>query len=132
MPVNARAITAVDWSLKLGALGEVVEGLADIEQCLRIILGTPRGSVPHRPDFGCDIWRYLDQPVTLARPQIVREAIDAIGQWEPRVEVVAVRVLDGVADPAQAGAAVVLQVEWRLSDQGGRVVETSVAIGGAA
>ena len=27
-------ITSADWSLALGAIGEVVQGIADVEQCL--------------------------------------------------------------------------------------------------
>jgi len=57
----------------LGAIGEVVQGIADVEQCLGIIVTTPRGSDPLRPTFGADIWRYIDFPISLALPAIVSE-----------------------------------------------------------
>jgi len=47
MPAGAIAladITSADWSLALGAIGDVVQGIADVEQCLGIIVTTPRGS----------------------------------------------------------------------------------------
>ena len=49
-------ITSADWSLELGTIGGVVQGIADVEQCLGIIVTTPRGSDPLRPTFGANIW----------------------------------------------------------------------------
>ena len=83
-------IRSADWSLALGAIGEVVQGIADVEQCLGIIVTTPRGSDPLRPTFGADIWRYIDFPISLALPAIVSELTSAITIWEPRVNLVSV------------------------------------------
>ncbi len=85
-------IRSADWSLALGAIGEVVQGLADVEQCLGIIVTTPRGSDPLRPTFGADIWRYIDFPISFALPAIVSELTSAITTWEPRVNLVSVTV----------------------------------------
>jgi phage baseplate assembly protein W len=104
------AITSKDWQVRLGAPGEVVTGLADIAQCLNIILATPRGTDPLRPEFGSDLWRYLDWPMDRALPHIVRESIDAIETWEPRVEVLGVEPRLGEA----AGQAIV-RIVWRLA-----------------
>ena len=41
---------------------------------------TPKGSVPHRPEFGSDIWRYLDLPTDEAVPHVIREGIAALHQ----------------------------------------------------
>ena len=88
MPASSfKKITSIDWSSKLNGLGEVVEGLDDIRQCISIILGTQKGSLPHRLDFGSDLWRYIDLPVSAAKPHIIREAVQAIAKWEPRAEV---------------------------------------------
>jgi len=84
-------ISAVDWQLKLGDIGEVVEDIADINQCIRIILSTPKGSDPHRPEFGSDVWKYIDYPIKEAIPNIIREAIDAINAWEPRIRIKNIR-----------------------------------------
>lgn len=85
--VDVTAITAADWSRKVGAYGEIVQGLEDIAQCIRIILATPKGSVPHRPQFGCDAWRYLDHPESQSLPHVIRECTDALAAWEPRATV---------------------------------------------
>ena len=87
-------IESQDWQLKVGAIGEVVEGLDDVDQCIRIILTTPQGSLPLRPDFGCELWRYLDAPAQEARPHILRAVIEAIARWEPRVKVSAVDIVE--------------------------------------
>ena len=79
MPESSfKKITSIDWSSKLNGLGEVVEGLDDIRQCISIILGTQKGSLPHRLDFGSDLWKYIDLPPSVAKPHIIREAAQAI------------------------------------------------------
>ena len=95
-------IQSADWSLELDAnspsgkpasgIGSVVQGVADINQCIGIILATPQGSDPLRPTFACDLWRWLDAPITVARPNLVREIVEAITKWEPRVRVLSVVV----------------------------------------
>ncbi len=64
--------------LKLGAIGETVTGIADINQEVGLILATPLGSIPHRPEFGSRIPEYLDKPQNIARPLIVAEAYRAL------------------------------------------------------
>ncbi len=93
MPAGATTlaeITSADWSLELGTIGGVVQGIADVEQCLGIIVTTPRGSDPLRPTFGADIWRYIDFPIDEALPAIVSELTSAITMWEPRVNLISV------------------------------------------
>uniref|UniRef100_A0A7C4AJ99 Baseplate protein n=1 Tax=Thermodesulfovibrio aggregans TaxID=86166 RepID=A0A7C4AJ99_9BACT len=102
-------ISAVDWQPKLGDIGEVVEDISDVNQCIRIILSTPKGSDPHRPEFGADIWKYIDSPVNEAIPNIIREAIDAINTWEPRVRIKSIR-----AEVIESQ--VIFRIEWILKE----------------
>lgn len=115
-------IRSIDWQPKLGSMGEVVEGLDDINQCIRIILSTPRGTDPHRPLFGSDIWRWLDAPVGEAIPQVVREVVDALQAWETRINLVSVV-------PEISGERVTIRVEWTLRD-GVELYRTEVTING--
>lgn len=87
--------THLDWQPALAADG-IVGGLADIDQCVRIILTTPKGSVPHRSDFACDIQQYVDMPQNKAAAVIVREARAAILKFEPRIKDVQVSVTHDV------------------------------------
>lgn len=78
-------ITARNWQPALGTEG-IVTDRDDISQAVRIILNTPRGADPHRPDFGSDLWKYLDYPAHRAIPHVIRESVEAILRWEPRVQ----------------------------------------------
>ena len=102
-----KKISATDWSSKLNALGEIVEGYDDIKQCIEIILLTSKGSVPHRPEFGCDIFQYLDLPADHAVPQLIYEAHGALKRWEPRIDV------ESVTAQAQEPHHYVLTITWR-------------------
>jgi phage baseplate assembly protein W len=84
-------INSVYWQPKLGETGAVVEGLDDIDQCIRLIITTPRGSLPLRPLFGCDAWQELDAPVNSAIPNICKAVREALTLWEPRITVIAIR-----------------------------------------
>ena len=85
-------IEYIDWQYKLNEIGSVAEGIEDINQCIALILQTPKGSEPHRPTFGSDIYKYIDYPINSAKANIIRETIDAINLWETRIKIEAVTV----------------------------------------
>jgi phage baseplate assembly protein W len=103
-------ISARDWSPKLGSYGEVVTGLKDIEQCLRIIWSTPVGSVPMRRDFGSTIHRWLDKPFDVAQANVPLAILEA-ARWEPRAIIRSVKV-----QPANVLHGMVVLVEWAVSE----------------
>lgn len=80
-------IKYIDWQLKLNSIGSVSEGIEDINQCIAIILLTQKGSVPHRPTFGSDIYKYIDYPINSAKANIIRETVNAIEKWETRIKI---------------------------------------------
>jgi len=95
-PATLSSIHSAHWQPRLHAPGEVVEGWLDIDQAIRIILTTPKGSDRHRPEFGFGGYDYLDWPVNRATPHLVREAVRAIRRWEKRAEVVKIDIrVDG-------------------------------------
>lgn len=102
-------ITYVDWQPKMNSLDEIVEGADDINQCIAIIILTQKGSVPHRPTFGTDIYKYIDYPVNEAIPNIVREVSDAVTAWETRITLNTV-----IATIKQS--AIHIKVEWTLKE----------------
>jgi phage baseplate assembly protein W len=114
-------IISADWSLELDApsepgygIGNIVQGLSDVNQCIQIILTTPKGSDPLRPTFGADVWRYIDAPIDAAIPAIVREVTEAITRWEPRVTVISIIVRPVLGGDTQAGAHLDITVTWQL------------------
>jgi phage baseplate assembly protein W len=65
--------------IKLGARGRQA-----LEQAVRLMLFTPKGAIPMRPEFGNALLNRLDEPVDLA--QAAQDIADALSQ-DPRVEV---------------------------------------------
>ncbi len=129
-------IQSADWSLMLDSssqqsavsiqpgsgIGQVVQGVADINQCIGIILATPKGSDPLRPTFACDLWRWIDAPITVARPNLVREIVEAITKWEPRVRVLSVVI--GLVGVSQLTITIVWQLKVDVSGQQQRLTLT--------
>jgi phage baseplate assembly protein W len=114
-------ITSADWSLALdtigapgSGLGGVVQGATDVNQCIEIILTTPKGSDPLRPTFACDLWQFIDNPINSAIPAIVREVTSALTIWEPRITLIQVTAALATDDSTQAGAHLNVTVNWRL------------------
>lgn len=100
--VTLTDISSADWSLTLdvtaqpptagAGIGKVVQGIDDVNQTIGIILSTPPGSDPLRPTFACDLWSLIDKPIDTTRPLIVREIVESLLNWEPRVSVLSVTV----------------------------------------
>jgi uncharacterized protein len=118
MAVTLNDIQSSDWSLSLTPT-QVVQGLADIQQCIYIILTTQKGTDPTRPNFGCGIYEYIDKPVNIALPNMKREIADAIALFERRVKII--RILHTVE-----AAKITFKIEWTFAGQNG---ETEVSYG---
>lgn len=137
--VTLADITSADWSMKLdtpgepgSGLGQVVQGVDDVDQCIVIILSTPKGTDPLRPTFGTQIWNFIDAPISEAGPAIVREVTQSITQWEPRVKVLSVQSTP-VLETGQAGAQVEITISWQLDlgNMPGPARSTAVTVAGA-
>jgi phage baseplate assembly protein W len=71
----------------------LVGGEKKIRQSIWLILGTAPGERQMRPVFGCGIHDLVFHPITAALRGLIREhVLEALGRWEPRIEVVDVRV----------------------------------------
>lgn len=87
MATKIQDIRATNWQLSTMIPGEIVSGIDDIRQCIKIILTTTKGSDPLRPFFGSNIWQFIDTPVTTAAANISAEILDALGKWESRIQI---------------------------------------------
>ena len=62
-------------------------GAEDIDRSIVMVLSTAKGERLMRPQFGCAIWDQLFEPINPNTLGLMAQAVrDAIGQWEPRVE----------------------------------------------
>ena len=70
---------------------DLVAGETDIEQSIRLILSTAPGERIMRPEFGCGIHSYVFAAVDRTRLTLIEDEVrDALIEWEPRIEVLAV------------------------------------------
>lgn len=111
------------WQPKLGAPGERVEGVEELEQSLLIVLKTPLRSVPGRPWFGTRLDLLQDVPSAEARPRVVQEVMRAVKASSPRISVRGV-----VPASSSPTGALVVTVRW-VPASGGveRVTDVEVA-----
>lgn len=91
-----RDILGVGWAfpVALDPQGRVAlaRGDRDIEQAIRLILLTPRGQRPRRPEFGCQIHDLIFAPNDTTTAGLAEYYVrEALARWEPRVDVRRVR-----------------------------------------
>lgn len=73
-------------------------GVEELDSSIRMVLITAPGERLMRPNFGCRIWDLLFEPINANTLGLMAVAVrEALGQWEPRVDVESVTVepLDG-------------------------------------
>lgn len=74
-------------------------GYEDIDSSIRMILTTAPGERLMRPQFGCRIWELLFEPINANTLGLMGVAVrEALGQWEPRVDLDDVRLRPGDGD----------------------------------
>jgi phage baseplate assembly protein W len=87
-----------NWQVSITDPSKLIEGVEDIAQCVYIILTTIKGSDPLRPDFGSDVYLYLDKPMNEAQPMLIYAATEAVQKWEKRIDVKKCRIETGGLD----------------------------------
>lgn len=78
------------WPLEVDHTGSIrlTDTAEDIDRSMQIVLMTAPGERVMRPRFGCDIWDLLFEPITENLLGLIAAAVyEALGQWEPRIEV---------------------------------------------
>jgi uncharacterized protein len=101
----------LNFPLRTNARGELmlVTGPEDIEQSIRIILGTRPGERVMRPTFGCRAYELIFEPLSPSTISQLQEYVEeALTLWEPRIEVQGVLV---TADSANDGA-LIAEIEY--------------------
>ncbi len=83
----------------------------DIQEAIRIILGTAKGERVMRPDFGCGVHELVFAPISTATMTLVENRVrEALTFWEARIELIRVEASD-----REAGAGKLLvDIEYRV------------------
>ena len=102
------------WSfpLRTDATGGIalVSREREIEESIRLILGTSPGERPMRPEFGCRVHDYVFAPADAETASgIAAEVRIALERWEPRIDLEGVTVNPDPLDPT------VLYIDVRYS-----------------
>jgi uncharacterized protein len=85
----------------------------EIEESIRLIIGTAPGERPMRPEYGCNIHNYVFasiDPDTAGR--IASEVRSALVRWEPRIDV---RGVDVTVDPKDRSRALI-EIRYSVGD----------------
>jgi phage baseplate assembly protein W len=111
------AFLGVGWAFppQLTPSGELATAAyeEDIRQAIRIILGTAQGERVMRPDFGAELRTLLFEPLSTTTLSLAQHYVErALIEWEPRIDVFAVRAgLDG-GEPSRAR--LLIEIEYRV------------------
>ena len=98
-------------SIELG-----LTGIDEIVQNVKLILNTPKGSVPLDRDFGID-WSILDRPVNSIIPKLKAQVIKQIHKYEPRARVKKVTVEESHIADGELRIKVLLEVKEDAESQ---------------
>ncbi|HOU52938.1 GPW/gp25 family protein [Myxococcota bacterium] len=101
------------FPMRLDPKGSVAlsEGEQNIEECIRLLLGTAPGERPMRPDFGCRIHDFVFYPNNANTASLVAYYVrEALAKWEPRIEDIRV---SATPDPVQENA-IRVDIRYRI------------------
>ena len=74
---------------------KMVEEEADVKQALNILFTTALQERLNRPDFGCDLNRFMFEEIDAGLALDVQEMIlNAIDEYEPRIELLRIEVTE--------------------------------------
>lgn len=80
----------IAFPMQTNAIGGValVTREREIQEAIRLILGTAPGERPMRPEFGCRISEHVFAPANATTAgQLSYDVRAALDQWEPRIDV---------------------------------------------
>jgi phage baseplate assembly protein W len=82
-----------------------------VEQAILIVLGTARGERVMRPDFGSRLHELVFASITSTTKSLAAHyVVEALTQWEPRIDVLRVDVSDAEA----ATGTLLIDIEYRV------------------
>jgi phage baseplate assembly protein W len=85
----------------------------DVRQAIRIILSTNHGERVMRPDFGANLRALIFEPVSATTMSLAQDHVErALIEWEPRIDVLDVRVTADDAERAQGRLRI--EIDYRV------------------
>ena len=56
-----------------------------------LAIRTTKGTDPLRPEFGSNVYKFVDYPVNVAVPNVKKELVEALQLWVPEIKIVSIR-----------------------------------------
>jgi hypothetical protein len=111
----AKAFLGVGWAFPPCTANDGSTAMAayekDVEQAIRIVLGTDWGERVMRPDFGAGLNSFVFGPLNQTTLRMVQTRVqDSLIKWEPRIDVEQVKV---TLDPRELSK-LVIAVTYRV------------------
>lgn len=112
---TAKAFLGVGWAFPPCAAKDGTTALAayelDVQEAIRIILGTNWGERVMRPDFGAGLNAFVFSPLNQTTMQRVQTRVnDSLVKWEPRIDVKQVKVTMDSTERSKMLIAITYQV----------------------
>jgi uncharacterized protein len=109
------AFVGKGWAfpVRVNATGGIalVSNEREIEEAIRLILGTATGERPMRPEFGCRIHNYLFASSDATTAGMIADDVkSSLLRWEPRIDVIDINVGFDEHEPAL----VYIDVRYRI------------------
>lgn len=101
---DVKAFLGTGWKFPVGvdeATGRMRMsfGEENIEESIRLILGTKKGERIMEPEFGCRLSEYAFEAVDYTTLHAMKNEVeDALIRWEPRITEIEAQVMDGRID----------------------------------
>jgi len=111
----AKEFLGIGWKflIKLDSSGKfkLSKYEEDIEESIRIILGTIPGERVMRPEFGCGIYEYVFSTINISNLALIEEEVKkALTLYEPRIEIIKIKAS---ADTNREGL-VLIEIGYRV------------------
>ena len=111
----AKEFLGIGWKfpIKLDSSGKfkLSKYEEDIEESIRIILGTIPGERVMRPEFGCGIHEYVFSTINISNLALIEEEVKkALTLYEPRIEIIKIKAS---ADTNREGL-VLIEIGYRV------------------
>ena len=108
-------ILGTGWSFPLKVDGRggisISQHETDIQESIRVILGTAKGERRMRPNFGCDIHTLVFAPNNATTWGLAAHYVEeALGWWEPRIDVTEI---DPQPDPEDTSR-LLINIKYRI------------------
>lgn len=112
---SAKAFLGAGWAFPPCTSNDGSTAMAlyekDVEQAIRIILGTDWGERVMRPDFGAGLNSFVFGPLNQTTLRMVQSRVqDSLIKWEPRIDVEQVKVTLDSNQPGKLLIAVTYRV----------------------